>query len=541
MREIELTSYAELVLAPQAADVAHPAFSKLFVETEYLADDRRDPGDAAAALAERARDLGRASRGRRRRRAWASRRSKPTGRASSAAARSVRTPIAVIDGRPLSNTVGTVLDPDLRLRRRVRIAPGATVRVAFWTLVASSRERRARPRRQASRHHRLRARGHAGLDPGAGAASPSRHRPGRSGPVPASRRPPALCRLRRCGRRRTRSGAAPAAQSALWPHGISGDLPIVLVRIDDVEDLDIVRQLLQAHEYWRMKQLAVDLVILNERASSYVQDLQIALETLVRTSQSRPQVGAERRRGRVFVLRADLIPAETRALLSRWRGPCWSAARAPCRAARPRAGVDRSCRDPSRRESPLGCRAGSAAPSPPDLEFFNGLGGFADGRTGVRDDPRPGPVDAGALDQRRRQSRPSAFRSAPKAAAITWSVNSRENQLTPWSNDPVTDRPGEAIYLRDEDTGELWSPTALPIRDDAATYVARHGRGYSRFEHTAHGIALDLLQYVPLDDPIKISRLTLRNTSGRTRRLSVTAYVEWVLGAVARQPRRRSS
>ena len=100
-----------------------------------------------------------------------------------------------------------------------------------------------------------------------------------------------------------------------------------------------------------------------------------------------------------------------------------------------------------------------------------------------------------------------------EGSGYTWSLNSRENQLTPWSNDPVSDRPGEVLYVRDEDTGELWGPTAAPIRDAAAPYIARHGQGYSRFEHDAHGIALELLQYVPLDDPIKISRLTIRNTS----------------------------
>ena len=110
-------------------------------------------------------------------------------------------------------------------------------------------------------------------------------------------------------------------------------------------------------------------------------------------------------------------------------------------------------------------------------------------------------------------------------------MNSRENQLTPWSNDPVSDPPGETIYVRDEESGELWGPTALPIREEAWPYMARHGQGYSRFEHTSHGIALDLLQFVPLDDPVKISRLVIENRSGRARRLSVTAYVEWVLGA----------
>ena len=127
----------------------------------------------------------------------------------------------------------------------------------------------------------------------------------------------------------------------------------------------------------------------------------------------------------------------------------------------------------------------------PELEFFNGLGGFAARWTRICDDPRAGPIDARALDQRHRQSG-FGFQTATEGGGYTWSVNSRENQLTPWSNDPVSDRPGEVFYLRDDDTGELWSPTALPIRDPAATYVARHGRGYSRFEHAAHGIAADL-------------------------------------------------
>ena len=135
---------------------------------------------------------------------------------------------------------------------------------------------------------------HAGLDAGAGAVAPPRHRRRRGQPVPAARRPRAVRRRRRCGRRPIPSGAAAAGPPALWAQGISGDLPIVLLRIDDVEDLAIARQLLQAHEYWRIKRLAVDLVILNERGASYVQDLQVALETLVRTSQSRAQIAARR-------------------------------------------------------------------------------------------------------------------------------------------------------------------------------------------------------------------------------------------------------
>ena len=175
-----------------------------------------------------------------------------------------------------------------------------------------------------------------------------------------------------------------------------------------------------------------------------------------------------------------------------------------------------------------------------ELQFFNGLGGFAqDGREYVV-----------VLNEGLRTPEPwinvisnpeFGFAVSESGSGFTWFGNSHENQLTPWSNDHVTDSPGEAIYLRDEHSGEVWTPTALPIRDENATYVSRHGQGYSRFHHGSRGILLDLVQFVPLEDPIKISRLTLQNESGRTRRISVTAYAEWVLERPAARLLLRSS
>ena len=278
-----------------------------------------------------------------------------------------------------------------------------------------------------------------------------------------------------------------------------------------------------------MKQLAVDLVVLNERKSSYVQDLQVAIETLVRASQSRPAPGIDPRLGRVFVLRADLIAAKTRSLLV-------SAARIVLVAQQGSLSdqLDRIVNpiEPMRplKEAPMARPERLAAPRTPELEFFNGLGGFAAG--GKEYVTILGPGQATPAPWINVVANPRfGFQTATEGSGYTWSSNSRENQLTPWSNDPVSDPPGEAFYVRDDKTGEVWSPTAIPIREASATYVARHGRGYSRFEHTGHGISANLLQYVPIEGSIKISRLRLTNESSLIRHLSVTAYIEWVLGA----------
>jgi cyclic beta-1,2-glucan synthetase len=526
IREIELTSYAEIALAPRADDDAHPAFSKLFVETEFVAEigailatrRPRSPDEARIWVAhlaviegeavgdvqfetDRARFLGRG--------------------------RGIRRPIAMVGSTPLSNTVGTVLDPIVSLRRRVRIQPQATARVAFWTLVASSRSEALD---LVDKHHEAMAFERAGMLAWTQAQVQLHHLGVTAGQAhvfqrlanrvlyadPTLRPPSDTLKLG--------AGAAPI----LWPQGISGDLPIVLVRIDDIADIDVVRQLLLAHEYWRMKLLSVDLVILNDRSASYVQDLQIALEALGRAVQSRPTVVGDGIRGAVFILRRDRIAAELRQVLQTAARVVLVASRGSLdvqvtRVVEPQPAVAPPRRLAVNRESrPL-------VPQPV-LEFFNGLGGFAD-------DGREYRTILGAGQSTPApwinvvSNRSFGFQSSADGSGSTWSLNSQQNHITPWSNDPVTDAPGEVLYLRDEDNGDLWGPTALPIRVPESSYVARHGRGHSRFEHISHGVSLELLQYVPLDDSIKISRLKITDLSGRARHLSVTAYVEWVLGA----------
>src|SRR5437016_11210266 len=170
-----------------------------------------------------------------------------------------------------------------------------------------------------------------------------------------------------------------------------------------------------------------------------------------------------------------------------------------------------------------------AAIEPPKLSFFNGLGGFAHGGREYVTTLGEGQWTPAPWSNVIANTADFGFLVTETGAGFTWSVNSHENRLTPWSNDAVSDPPGEIIYLRDEDTGTIWTVTPLPIRE-AGGYRIRHGQGYSVFEHASHGISQELLLFAPLDAPVKISLLRLRNRSDRPRRLSVTSYQERVLG-----------
>ena len=527
-REIEVTSYAEIVLGPRSADDAHPVFSKMFIETEaftqcsaILATRRRRTPDEAEV--------------------WGAHlvvvEGSSTGRLEIETDRGVflgrggclRGPLGAVNGRPLSGATGAVLDPAFILRRRVRIEPGAAARVDFWTMAAATRleilglvdkhQNTGAFDRAAGLAHTQAQVQLQHLDIDNQTASQFQRLAGHA--IYASPALRASAQVIAQGR---------GGQPGLWSLGISGDLPIILVRISDISQIGLAREALQAVEYWRTRRLAVDLVILNDRAMSYIQDLQVALETLVRASQSRDQVADERPPGHIFMLRADLISPEAEALLLATARVVLSGDRGSL--------TDHLDRAASRSPRPAALRRRRApvrsdlrvATAEPGLEFFNGLGGFAaDGREYVtllgpgRTTPAPW-INVVANAE-------FGFQVSAEGAGFAWSVNSRDHQITPWSNDPVCDRSGQTIYLRDEDTGVVWSPTAFPIRDPAGVYIARHGWGYSRFEHEAQGLTAALVEFVPLADPIKISRLTLTNTTDRRRTISVTGYFEWVLGS----------
>jgi len=317
-------------------------------------------------------------------------------------------------------------------------------------------------------------------------------------------------------------------QSGLWGYAISGDLPIVLLRIADLANIELVRQLIQAHAYWRLKGLAVDLVIWNEDRAGYRQALQDHILGLV-------AVGLEtqlmERPGGIFIRSADQISEEDRTLFQTVARVVLSDSRGtlaeqinhplPVQVRVPRLKPVRARQD----EGPV-----STEPPPRALILANGIGGFTpDGHEYVITTTPTVVTPAPWVNVLANSHFGSVI--SESGQSYTWGENAHEFRLTPWHNDPVSDPGGEAFYLRDEETGQFWSPTPLPRRG-ATPYVSRHGFGYSVFEHSEGGIRTELWVYVAIDAAVKFSVLKVRNTSGRPRRLSATGYVEWVLGGL---------
>jgi cyclic beta-1,2-glucan synthetase len=528
VREIDVTSYVEIALSQTRDDFAHPAFGKLFIETEYLPEraalichrrprDSRDPGTwAVHVVSLEGRAHGPLE--------WETDRAQFIGRG-----RTLDRPIA-LDGRPLSGTTGIVLDPIFSLRQRVRLPAGESVRICFATGVAPDRETaRAlaltyRDPATATRTLSL-ALAHAHglrrhMDISNDDAVLFERLASRVIGVDGSLRAPADVLL-----------TNELGQNSLWPHGISGDLPILLVRVVD-EDLTVVREALEAQEYWRLKGLRADLVILNEHPVSYLDEVQSRLTALLDEGPWRMWTHQS---GGAFVLRADtmgraerdLFYAVAQAVLETNRGDLRAHLARPPQA--PIAAVPLpALANPDPLHPPV--RPGMSVVVPP-LAMPNGMGGFADeGRTyaivleGDQDTPAPW---VNVIANRRFGTILSA-----SGSATTWSENSRENRLTPFANDPVIDHGGEALFVRDDDTGRAWAPTPGPLPRTPASgrILIRHEAGLTRFSRSYEGIHHQLDVFVDHEDPVRVAQLTLVNTSPTQRHLSIFAYNDWVIG-----------
>ena len=550
VRTIEVTSYCEVVLMTPAADVQHPAFGKLFVQTEIvdglpalLANRRpraeKDPSPWMFHLmavhpprgndnvtpvtheTDRARFIGRGG--------------------------SLRAPAAMFGEEALSNSQGSVLDPVAASRCAITLQPDQTVIVDLVVGVGDQRAdclaliEKYRDRRLAERVFELAWTHSQVLLRQLNASEGDAQLYARlAGAVlfsqAALRADPSIIRQNRRG------------QSGLWGYAISGDLPIVLVQISDVANLELVRQLVMAHAWWRLKGLAVDLVIWNEERDVYRQRLHEQIMGLIAAGVEAHVVD---RPGGIFVRHADQIPQEdrillmsvARAVLSDRQGSLAEQLNrrlrserrvAPKSQARPGTGPERRLAHfvPTRTARPETTPAQRVPTG--DLALFNGYGGYArNGQEYVVAPPlgvrTPAPwanvianPDFGTV-------------ISESGAAYTWAENAHEWRLTPWHNDPVSDPSGETFHLRDEETGIAWMPHGVALNPDGTpgrAAVARHGFGYSLFEQHAQGIRSELKVYCAIDAPVKFSVLTLRNDSGRPRRLSATGYVEWVLGSL---------
>ena len=522
-RTLDVTSYAEVVLAPAVADALHPAFSNLFVQTEIV-----EPLQAILctrrprALQEKTPwlfHLLAVHEGESSAISYETDRAQFIGRGNSLVA-----PHALTACTALSGSVGAVLDPIVAIRHCITLEPEASVtldlvigvadtRAASLELVEKYRDRRLADRvfdlawthsqvvlrqlnaseAEAQSYGRLANSviySHAFLRADASIIS-SNHR----------------------------------GQSGLWAHAISGDLPIVLLQINDLENIELARQLVKAHAYWRLKGLAVDLMIWNEDRDGYRQLLQEQIMGLITWGVEAQVLDHP---GGIFVRHADQISSEDRILIQSVARVILSDSQGTL-AEQINRRSSRVVRVP--RLKPSLCHVvptRATLPPRPDLILFNGLGGFtADGREYVITPPVGQTTPAPWVNVLANPHFGTIISNSGQA--YTWAENAHEFRLTPWHNDPVSDASGEALYLRDEDSGHFWSPTPLP-RAGTGAYISRHGFGYSVFEHHEGDIHTELIVFVALDAAVKCSLLKIHNAANRERRLSVTGYVEWVLG-----------
>ena len=527
-RTLDLASFVELSMAPHNADRQHPAFNKLFIQTEALTEKQillacrrsRSTTDIPVNVAH-CLQIDRNGDDSSSPPAWQfeTDRKRFIGRGHTLA-----NPMGA--RQDLGGSEGFVLDPALTVKQRISLKPDQRARITVSLAVAETRE--------------------AVLLLVDKYSEPSAVERAFDFAWRSAQLQLQILQIQADEARRFQQLAAhllfpnkllraPAksllennkGQSGLWPYGISGDLPLVLVTIEEVRDLSLVRQMLQAHTYWRMQGLATDLLILNEESDGYRRPLQERLEQMI---QVYALTAVSERGGGVYLQHSAQIPEEDLKLFNSVASVVFLAARGtlPQQLARALEVVEQS----ETLEKNPGSSEPSAALPFMELHYFNSLGGFT--QDGSEYAIYLGPNINTPAPWVNVISNP-AFGTlvSETGAGFTWFGNSQRNRLTGWSNDPVIDPASEVLYIRDEKSGDFWTPTAAPIREQSA-YRARHGAGYTVFEHNSHGVEQELTLFVPVDDdvglPLKLQSLRLINSSSRVRRLSVTYYVELTLG-----------
>ncbi|MBA4384831.1 MAG: hypothetical protein C0410_08850, partial [Anaerolinea sp.] len=538
-RTLRLTSYGEVILNSQLADSRHPAFNKLFIESEFLPDlglqifTRRPRSNQDSSIFmghmlvnKRVETIVRHEADR----------NKFIGRD-----RTIHNPIALTSEKYLTGTTGATLDPIFALGQSIIIEPHNSADLAFLTFSGNSREsvlELARKYRNWSIIDRSYHQANIATQTWMGKQEITTQMLRNILQVLSALLYP--FKAIRASAEMLSSNCL--GQSGLWRFGISGDYPIMLVQLDDSTQIDLVAELLQVHRYLRSRRIKIDLVILNCQKIDYGAELNGSLYRLVTKMNGEDQLN---QRGGVFILYGDHITAEEYALLQTASRLVLDGVMGPLDDQLPGYSLpvhhlpaliptgparDEITDDQSFKES--------AKIQEEELTFANGFGGFnSDGSEYIINWESAYLNEKGMMV---RKTTPApwvnvigypnfGFMVSESGSQCTWALNSGENRLTPWANDPVCDPTGEVLYLRDEETGEVWTPTPLPAGTDQP-YRVVHGAGYTRFEHTSHGLEQCLTLFSSPDDPVKIIHLKLKNTFLHTRRITATQYVEWVLG-----------
>ncbi len=525
-RVIEITSYCEVTLAPMNADEVHPAFSNLFIRTEFL----KEPMCILANRRPRAKNQ---------KKPWVMQSmvvdGKTIGDVQYETSRvnfigrggNLTYPMALENNKDLNNIVGNVIDPIISIRRKIKIKPGSSCGISYISSVTESKEdaislaAKYSELQNVNRVFSL-------------AWSQSQVELNYLGIKPNQ------ANLYQCmvskiifmntmvRAREEYIKAVDKPQSALWAYGISGDLPIVLLLVRSEEDIGLVKQVLNAHEYWSMKGLKVDLVIINMEESNYLQTLTDALGDVITSGHSK---GKENKSGGVFLLGRSTINEENinfligiaRFLIDSDKGLLVKQVKNSIKLKYDALTLKSKHVENEEKHYSFPERK---------LKYYNGYGGFDIA------------ANEYVIRLRDNQNTPApwinvisnenfGFHVSELGSAYTWCKNSRENKLSPWSNDYVSDKLGEALYIRDEQTSDVWSISPKPIRDEGE-YIIEHGRGYSNFKHVAFGIIGEMTMFVPMDEKVKIIRAKLKNISNIKRKLSLTYYSQLVLGVIPR-------
>ncbi|MDB4240865.1 cellobiose phosphorylase [Yoonia sp.] len=521
-RTLELSTYAEVTIAPPLDDQRHPAFSKLFVHSSYLPDEQAlvftrrprrpetkppvflhklatvDPDCAVTA--------------------WETDRRQFLGRNQTACA-----PDGLFGG--LSKCEGWTLDPVMSLQVRVKLKPMETRELVFLNVAAPSRKEAL----QVAKRYPVAMIDHTFRD----ALLETGRTVRRLGITPAHLPELQVLSSLLVHDHPTYRTASPTdasgwhGQSDLWRFGISGDFPILLLKLSDVENASLLDILVRGHRLWHNSGLQIDLVILRDAATSYEEPLRERVLSIISDTHATGMLGM---RGGIHLLAADQMSAQLRSGLEASARVVLHDENKSLREVLDKAVQAHDQLPPFLPEPPVAKTSVSDVVRPDNLLFDNEYGGF---------DPENGDYLIHLA--------PGSHTPAPwcnilanddfgclvseAGLGMTWAVNSGEHRLTPWSNDPVADAPGEILYLRDEASGEVWTTTPQPMGQDADCQI-RHGAGFTRWSKNSHGLQQEMVCFVPVDDPVKVVRLQLTNPSDQPRRVTATYYVHWLLGAL---------